>query len=96
MNKIKNAIIKANNAIASVKAKPKIAKRNKSSFTNGLRPDAIINDAKIKPIPIPAPAKPNVDNPAPIFCAACNNIRDDRKNFIKHLRKSKLLCLLLY
>ena len=74
MNKIKKAIIKAKRAIASVKAKPRIAKRNKSSLTKGFLPLAIIKEAKIKPIPIPAPANPKVDNPAPIFCAACNNI----------------------
>ena len=64
----------AKRAIASVNANPKIAKRNKSSFKFGFLETPIIKDAKIKPIPIPAPAKPNVDNPAPIFCAACNNI----------------------
>jgi len=28
----------------------------------------------MNPIPTPAPANPKVDNPAPNFCAACNNI----------------------
>jgi hypothetical protein len=36
---------------------------------------AKIKDPKINPIPIPAPAKPDVDNPTPIYCAACNNIK---------------------
>ncbi len=36
------------------------------------KPKAIF--IKINPIPIPAPASPNVDRPAPIFCAACSNI----------------------
>ena len=74
MNKIKKAIINANNAIASVKANPKIANLKRSSFNCGFLEIPVINEAKIKPIPIPAPANPNVDNPAPIFCAACNNI----------------------
>ena len=78
-NKIKNAIIKANNAIASVNANPKIAKRNMSSFKVGFLEVPRINDPKINPIPIPAPASPEVDNPAPIFCAACNNINKNKK-----------------
>ncbi len=75
-NKIKNAIINANNAIASVKAKPKIAKRNISSFIVGFLDVPKIKEPKINPIPIPAPANPDVDNPAPIFCAAFNNCND--------------------
>ena len=74
-NKIKNAIIKANSAIASVNANPKIAKRNMSSFKVGFLEVPKINDPKINPIPIPAPASPKVESPAPIFCAACNNIK---------------------
>lgn len=73
-NKIKNAIIKANKAIASVKANPKIASLNKSSFKLGFLAVPIIKAPKITPIPTPAPANPTVDNPAPIFCAAANNI----------------------
>jgi len=78
-NKIKNAIIKAKSAIASVNAKPKIAKRNISSFKVGFLEVPKINDPKINPIPIPAPASPEVDSPAPIFCAACNNINKNKK-----------------
>ena len=78
-NKIKNAIIKAKSAIASVNANPKIAKRNMSSFKVGFLEVPKINDPKINPIPIPAPASPDVDNPAPIFCAACNNINKNKK-----------------
>ena len=33
-----------------------------------------IKEPKTIPIPAPAPASPNVARPAPIFCAACNNI----------------------
>ena len=36
-------------------------------------------DAKIKPIPSPAPARPEVDKPAPIFCAACNITKQKRE-----------------
>lgn len=73
-NKIKNAIIKANKAIASVNANPKIANLNKSSLMFGFLAVAKIKDPKINPIPTPAPASPKVDKPAPSFCAACNNI----------------------
>ena len=73
-NKIKNAIIKENKAIASVSAKPSIAVLNKSLFKFGFLEIPINNAANIIPIPTPAPAKPKVAKPAPIFCAACNNI----------------------
>ena len=67
MNKIKKEIIKANKAIASVNAKPKIAVLNRSSFKRGFLEIPAISEAKIRPIPTPAPARPKVDNPAPIF-----------------------------
>ncbi len=73
-NRTKNAIIRANRAIASVNANPKIANLNKSSFRLGFLEVPRIKDPKINPIPIPAPASPKVDRPAPIFCAACSNI----------------------
>lgn len=75
MNKIKKAIINANKAIASVNAKPKIANLNNSSLRFGFLETPKIKEAKITPIPTPAPANPEVDSPAPIFCAACNNIQ---------------------
>lgn len=53
--------------MASVRAKPNIANRKSSFLIEGLRAVPTINEAKIKPIPIPAPQRPNVDNPAPIF-----------------------------
>lgn len=70
---IRNAIIRANKAIASVRAKPRMANLNKSSFNVGFLDTPSIKAANIKPIPIPAPARPNVDIPAPIFCEACSN-----------------------
>jgi hypothetical protein len=36
---------------------------------SGFLDDPIINEPKTTPIPIPAPAKPKVDNPAPIIFA---------------------------
>ena len=81
-NKIKNAIIKANRAIASVKANPKIADLNKSSFRFGFLEIPAIRDAKINPIPIPAPASPKVESPAPIFCAACNSIEKRQRRAV--------------
>lgn len=62
--------------MASVKANPKIANLNRSSFRFGFLEIPKINDAKISPIPIPAPARPAVESPAPIFCADCNNIKN--------------------
>ena len=73
-NRTKNAIIKANRAIASVSAKPSIANFNRSSFSVGLREIPLIKEAKISPIPTPAPAKPKVDNPAPIFWEQSSNM----------------------
>ena len=74
-NKIRKPIISANKAIASVKANPKIAILNKSSFKFGFLEVPITNDANTTPIPTPAPASPEVANPAPICFAACNNIK---------------------
>lgn len=91
-NKIKNAIIKAKSAIASVNANPKIAKRNMSSFKVGFLEVPRINDPKINPIPIPAPASPEVDNPAPIFCAACNNINKNKKKELYLYHISMVFC----
>ena len=91
-NKIKNAIIKAKSAIASVNANPKIAKRNMSSFKVGFLEVPRINDPKINPIPIPAPASPEVDNPAPIFCAACNNINKNKKKELYLYQISTVFC----
>ena len=73
-NKIKKAIIKANNAIASVNAKPKIAVLNNSSFKEGFREIPITNAPNTVPIPTPAPASPIVAKPAPTNLAACNNM----------------------
>lgn len=56
--------------MASVKAKPSIAVRNKSSLIKGLTAVDNNNPAKTIPIPNPHPAKPVVLNPAPNFCAA--------------------------
>lgn len=78
-NNIKKAIINANNAIASVNANPNIAILNNSSFKEGLRDVPKTKAPKTVPIPIPAPAKPIVANPAPIHFAACNNIEVRKK-----------------
>jgi len=56
--------------MASVKAKPKIANLNKLSSTVGFLEVPSTKDAKTSPIPIPAPASPVVDKPAPIFWEA--------------------------
>ena len=81
-NKIKKAIIKANNAIASVNANPKIAYLNKSSLIEGFLAKDNNKAAKMNPIPIPAPANPEVDKPAPTFCAAVTNIKKKKKEIV--------------
>ena len=52
-NKIKKAIIKANKAIASVNAKPKIQILNNSPCNEGFRETLIIYAPKTVPIPAP-------------------------------------------
>ena len=69
---IKNPIINANKAIASVKAKPKIAILNNSSFKDGFLEIPMISAPKTVPIPTPAPARPMVARPAPINLADCS------------------------
>ena len=70
----KNTIIRANKAIASVRAKPKIAILNISSFNEGFLEIPKTNAPNTVPIPTPAPAKPIVAKPAPTNFAACNNM----------------------
>ena len=53
--------------MASVKANPRIAVLNKSSFRRGFLEIPAINEANIRPMPTPAPARPKVDSPAPIL-----------------------------
>ena len=71
-NKIKNAIIRENNAIASVNANPKIANLNNSSLKEGFLDIPITKAPNTVPIPTPAPAKPIVAKPAPKNFADCN------------------------
>ena len=61
MNRIKKEIISANKAIASVNANPKIAVLNKSSFSNGFLAIPEIREAKIRPMPTPAPIQTIAD-----------------------------------
>lgn len=70
----KNTIISAKRAIASVRANPKIATLNISSFNEGFLDIPKTSAPKTVPIPTPAPAKPIVAKPAPTNFAACNNI----------------------
>ena len=73
-NKIKKAIIKENNAIASVNANPRIANLNNSSLKDGFLEIPITKAPNTVPIPTPAPARPIVANPAPKNLADCNKI----------------------
>ena len=60
--------------MASVKANPKIAILNNSSFNEGFLAIPRTKAPKTVPMPTPAPANPIVAKPAPIYFAACNNI----------------------
>lgn len=71
----KKTIISANRAMASVNANPKIAILKSSSFKDGFLEIPITKAPNTVPIPTPAPAKPIVANPAPIYFAACNSIK---------------------
>ena len=70
--RIKNAIINANKAIASVNANPKIAYPNNCFVSDGFRATELINDPNTIPIPAPAPASAIVAHPAPINLAPSN------------------------
>eukprot|EP01025_Chloroclados_australasicus_P004178 TRINITY_DN10_c0_g1_i13.p1 TRINITY_DN10_c0_g1~~TRINITY_DN10_c0_g1_i13.p1 ORF type:complete len:214 (+),score=2.80 TRINITY_DN10_c0_g1_i13:210-851(+) len=76
-NKMRNTTIKANNAMASVKAKPRIAYPNNGLVKDGLRATAEIREPNTKPIPTPAPAKAIVAHPAPNTLAASTELRID-------------------
>lgn len=69
-NSNKNTIISTKSAMASVKANPRIAILNNSSFNEGFLEIPKIRALKITPIPIPAPVKPIVAIPAPKNFAA--------------------------
>lgn len=60
--------------MASVKANPKIAILNNSSFSDGFLEIPRTKAPNTVPIPTPAPANPIVANPAPMYLAACNSI----------------------
>ena len=80
---IRKATNKANKAIASVKANPKIAIRNNSSLRLGFREVPRTKAPNTVPIPTPAPASPIVANPAPTNFAACKsmlNFLNEEKN----------------
>lgn len=67
-------IIKPNNAIASVNAKPKIAYANNCLSNDEFRANATSNEPKTTPIPTPEPAKEIVAKPAPINLQPNKNI----------------------
>ena len=67
----KNAIISANNPVASEKANPRIAYENNCPLKEGFLDTLIIKPPITTPIPIPAPINPVVAKPVPIIFAAC-------------------------
>lgn len=69
--KSKNAIINANNPVASAKANPNIAYENNCPLKDGFLETPSISAPKTTPIPTPAPIKPVVAKPVPIIFAAC-------------------------
>jgi hypothetical protein len=68
----RNAIIRANSPIASVRANPKIVYENNCGLNEGFLEVELIKAANTSPIPTPAPASPIVANPDPIILAAAN------------------------
>lgn len=78
-NRIKNAIIRANNAMASVRANPKIAYPNNCFANDGFRATEWIKELKTLPIPTAAPANAIVAAPAPINLAPSNTYRTQIK-----------------
>lgn len=69
--KSKKAIIRANNPVASAKAKPSIAYANNCPLNEGFLATPSIRAPKTTPIPTPAPINPVVANPVPIILDAC-------------------------
>ena len=67
----KKAIIKANNPVASAKAKPKIAYENNCPLNDGFLETPKISAPNTIPIPTPAPIKPVVAIPVAIIFADC-------------------------
>lgn len=93
LNKIKNAITNANNATASVKAKPKIPTKKSLSFASGFLDIDVNQLENIFPRPIPTPKSAKTEIPAPIIRAASKSINkllkfltlynSNTKNYIK-------------
>ena len=73
----RNAIIKANNPVASANANPKIAYENSCPLNDGFLDTPIIRAPNTTPIPIPIPApiKPVVAKPVPIIFADCIKLK---------------------
>ena len=68
--------MRAKRAIASVRAKPRIAYPNSCFVNDGLRATELIRDPKTIPIPAPAPARAIVAQPAPISLAPSNIVKN--------------------
>ena len=84
MKRIRKAIISPNRAIASVRAKPRMVRRNRRCSSEGLRDTPITKAPNTVPIPAPAPPTEIVAAPAPIkFCCLYDHI----VNFIQQKKK---------
>lgn len=70
---MRNAIIRANRATASVSAKPRIVYPNSCCFKLGFRAYPRISDPKTIPTPAPTPVRPTVAIPAPRSLADCTS-----------------------
>lgn len=68
----RNAIIKANNPVASANANPSIAYENNCPLNEGFLATPKIKAPNTTPIPTPAPIRPVVAIPVPIILATCN------------------------
>jgi hypothetical protein len=78
----KNAIIRANNPVASANANPNIAYENNWPLKLGFLDTPKINAPNTTPIPTPAPIRPVVAKPVPIILAACIKSKEKEKEFL--------------
>lgn len=75
----RNDIIRANRPVASDRAKPRILYVKRAFRREGFRDEPWIRAANTIPTPIPAPVRPSVAIPDPIYLAAASMIVMCRK-----------------
>lgn len=95
-NMIQKDIMRAKRAIASVKAKPRIATLNNSCLKEGFLEIPIIRAPNTIPIPTPAPANPIAAAPPPIFFADSKSIDDSLIRGFRASKKKRIFILIKY